>query len=62
MKQSLNFRAEQWARSVKGDVYALWLAARDPLTPWYAKTLALLVAAYALSPFDLIPDFIPMIG
>lgn len=55
-------RAKQWARTVKRDVHALWLAARDPRTPWHAKTLALLVAAYALSPIDLIPDFIPVIG
>lgn len=41
---------------------ALWIAARDPRVPWYAKTLALCVAAYALSPIDLIPDFIPVIG
>lgn len=40
----------------------VWLAARDPRTPWYAKALALLVAAYALSPIDLIPDFIPVLG
>jgi uncharacterized membrane protein YkvA (DUF1232 family) len=43
-------------------VVALWIAARDPRVPWYAKTLALCVAAYALSPIDLIPDFIPVIG
>jgi uncharacterized membrane protein YkvA (DUF1232 family) len=51
-----------WARSVKRDVVALWLAARDPRVPWYAKALAAAVAAYALSPIDLIPDFIPVIG
>jgi uncharacterized membrane protein YkvA (DUF1232 family) len=43
-------------------VVALWLAARDPRVPWYAKTLGGVVAAYALSPIDLIPDFIPVIG
>lgn len=53
---------KQWARSVKRDVLAIWLAARDPLTPWYVKALALAVAAYALSPIDLIPDFIPVLG
>lgn len=52
----------QWARTVKRDVHALWLAARDKRTPWYAKLLALIIAAYALSPIDLIPDFIPVIG
>jgi uncharacterized membrane protein YkvA (DUF1232 family) len=41
---------------------ALWLAARDPRVPWYAKAVAGSVAAYALSPIDLIPDFIPIIG
>ena len=41
---------------------ALWLAARDPRVPWHAKTLAAVVAAYALSPIDLIPDFIPVLG
>ncbi|HZA67592.1 MAG TPA: DUF1232 domain-containing protein [Geminicoccaceae bacterium] len=38
------------------------LAARDPRVPWYAKALALLIAAYAVSPIDLIPDFIPVVG
>src|SRR5438093_1297556 len=55
-------RARQWAYSIKRDVHALWLAARDARTPWHAKLLALAVAAYALSPIDLIPDFIPVIG
>ena len=51
-----------WARLVKRDSYALYLAARDPRVPWYAKVLALAVAGYAASPIDLIPDFIPIIG
>src|SRR5437763_16072980 len=51
-----------WARRVKRDTYALYLSARDPRTPWYAKALAAAVAAYAFSPIDLIPDFIPVIG
>jgi len=51
-----------WARTVKRDVSALALAARDPRTPWYAKLTAMLVIAYVLSPIDLIPDFIPVIG
>lgn len=54
--------AKQWARTIKRDVHAVWLAARDPRTPWFAKVLALAVAAYAISPIDLIPDFIPIIG
>ena len=55
-------RLKGWARSLKRDVIALRLAARDPRVPWYAKALAAAVAAYALSPIDLIPDFIPIIG
>lgn len=51
-----------WARELKRDVIALWLAARDGRVPWYAKALAAFVAAYALSPIDFIPDFIPIIG
>jgi uncharacterized membrane protein YkvA (DUF1232 family) len=51
-----------WARSVKRNVVALWLAARDPRVPWYAKAVAAAVAAYALSPIDFIPDFIPVVG
>jgi uncharacterized membrane protein YkvA (DUF1232 family) len=50
------------ARAIRRDVHALWLAARDPRTPWYAKAIALVIAAYALSPIDLIPDFIPVLG
>lgn len=51
-----------WARNIKRDVVALWIAARAPRVPWYAKVAAGAVAAYALSPIDLIPDFIPMLG
>jgi uncharacterized membrane protein YkvA (DUF1232 family) len=51
-----------WARSVTRDVAALYLAARDPDVPWYAKAAAAAVVAYALSPIDLIPDFIPILG
>lgn len=54
--------AKQWARTIKRDVHAVWLAARDPRTPWFAKVLAVVVAAYAVSPIDLIPDFIPVLG
>ena len=52
----------RWARGLKRDVVALWLAARDRRVPWYAKAVAGLVAAYALSPIDLIPDFVPVLG
>ena len=55
-------RWKQWARTIRRDAHALYLAARDPRVPWYAKGLALAVAAYAASPIDLIPDFIPVIG
>lgn len=51
-----------WARTVKRDAVALGLAARDPRVPWYARALAIAVVAYALSPIDLIPDFIPVLG
>jgi uncharacterized membrane protein YkvA (DUF1232 family) len=55
-------RAKNWARRIKRDVVVLWLAARDGRVPWHAKLLAGAVAAYALSPIDLIPDFIPILG
>ena len=55
-------RAKLWARLVKRDTHAIYLAARDPRVPWYAKALAFCVAGYALSPIDLIPDFIPIVG
>lgn len=55
-------RLKDWARAVRRDVHALWLAARDPRTPWYARAFALGIAAYALSPIDLIPDFVPVLG
>lgn len=51
-----------WARNLKRDSVALYLASRDPRVPRYAKAVAIAVAAYALSPIDLIPDFIPVIG
>ena len=55
-------RAKSWARGIKRDVVALWISARDPRTPAIAKVVAACVAAYALSPVDLIPDFIPVLG
>jgi uncharacterized membrane protein YkvA (DUF1232 family) len=55
-------KVKAWARGLKRDVHAVYLAARDPRTPWYARAAAILVAAYALSPIDLIPDFIPVLG
>jgi uncharacterized membrane protein YkvA (DUF1232 family) len=53
---------KQKARQLKRETYALWIACRDPRTPWFAKVLAVLVTGYAFSPVDLIPDFIPVLG
>ena len=55
-------RLAQWARALKRESLALYYAARDARTPWYAKLLAGAIVAYALSPIDLIPDFIPELG
>jgi uncharacterized membrane protein YkvA (DUF1232 family) len=55
-------RFGDWARALKRDVAALYFAARDPRVPWYAKAMAASVVAYALSPIDPIPDFIPILG
>lgn len=54
--------AKEWAWQLKRDIVALYIAARDPRTPWLAKGTAFAVAAYAVSPIDLIPDFIPVLG
>ena len=53
---------KQRARELKREVYALYFACRDPRVAWYAKALAVGVVAYAFSPIDLIPDFIPVLG
>jgi uncharacterized membrane protein YkvA (DUF1232 family) len=55
-------RVREWARAVKRDVLVVYLVARDSHVPWPVKVLAAAVAAYALSPIDLIPDFIPIVG
>jgi uncharacterized membrane protein YkvA (DUF1232 family) len=55
-------RWKHWARAIRRDAHALYLVSRDPRVPWYAKLVAIAVAAYALSPIDLIPDFIPVLG
>ena len=55
-------RLKQPAQALKADTLALYLAARHPATPWYVKLLVAAIVAYALSPIDLIPDFIPVIG
>lgn len=51
-----------WARRIKRDAVTLWFAYKDPRTPWAVKGLCVFVVAYALSPIDLIPDFIPVLG
>lgn len=56
---------DQWrrqARALKRELHAVYLASRDPRTPWYAKLLAVAILAYAASPIDLIPDPIPVLG
>ncbi|WP_375411482.1 YkvA family protein [uncultured Bradyrhizobium sp.] len=55
-------RIKTWARTLRRDAHAIFLASRDPRVPWAVKLLALAVAAYAFSPIDLIPDFIPVLG
>jgi uncharacterized membrane protein YkvA (DUF1232 family) len=50
------------ARALKNEAFAVYLAAKDSRTPWYAKVVAFITIAYALSPIDLIPDFIPVLG
>ena len=53
---------KQWARQLKRETYAVYLAYRDPRTPWYARLFAICVVGYAFSPIDLIPDPIPVLG
>ena len=61
VSESLN-RLKAQARALKNDVFAVYLAAKDPRTPWYAKGLIFFVIAHTFSPIDLIPDFIPVLG
>jgi len=59
----INFeQLRSYSHRLKGEIHALYLAARDRRTPWYAKAIVGCVVAYALSPIDLIPDFIPVLG
>lgn len=60
-RNSLN-QLKEWARKLKRELYVLYFAYKDQRTPWYAKLFAALVVAYAFSPIDLIPDFIPILG
>ena len=55
-------RLRAWAQALRKDLLTLWFCRNLPGTPWYAKLLAALIVAYAFSPIDLIPDFIPVIG
>lgn len=55
-------KLKAWAKRIKRDGVTLWFAGKNPRTPWYAKALGVFVVAYALSPIDLIPDFIPVLG
>jgi uncharacterized membrane protein YkvA (DUF1232 family) len=57
-----NRRNPSLMHKLRVEVHAAWLAARDPRTPWYARLVGLLVTAYAFSPLDLVPDFIPVLG
>jgi uncharacterized membrane protein YkvA (DUF1232 family) len=59
---TLRDRLTAWARRLRRDGLTLWFAAKHPGTPWPARALGVFVVAYALSPIDLIPDFIPVLG
>ncbi len=61
IKQTID-TLKSWAKRLKAEIYTLYVAMRDPRTPAHAKLFALLVVGYALSPIDLIPDFIPVLG
>ena len=59
---TMGARLKDWAKRIKRDGMTLWFAGKHPATPWYAKALSVFVVTYALSPIDLIPDFIPVLG
>ncbi|MGE7673147.1 YkvA family protein [Lysinibacillus sp. NPDC094403] len=62
MNNSLISKLKAYAKKLKQNLFVLYLSYKDPRTPWYAKLVAMFVVAYAFSPIDLIPDFIPVIG
>lgn len=55
-------KLKSWAKSIKSQILVVWFIAKDERTPIFVKILAVFFAAYALSPIDLIPDFIPVLG
>lgn len=59
---TISENVKTWARRIKRDGVTLWFAGKNPRTPWYAKAMGVFVVAYALSPIDLVPDFIPVLG
>ena len=62
ISMTVSEKLKLWAKRIKRDGVTSWFAGKHPGTPWYAKALGLFVVAYALSPIDLIPDFIPVLG
>ncbi|QPQ30607.1 YkvA family protein [Lysinibacillus sp. JNUCC 51] len=62
MNNSLISKLKVFAKKLKQNLFVLYLSYKDPRSPWYAKLVAILVVAYAFSPIDLIPDFIPVLG
>lgn len=55
-------KLKSWARLLKKNIVMLWFATKHPQTPWLPKAICIFIVAYALSPIDLIPDFIPILG
>ncbi|WP_230199393.1 YkvA family protein [Bacillus ndiopicus] len=62
MNNSFMSKLKVFAKKLKQNLFVLYLSYKDTRTPWYAKLVAILVVAYAFSPIDLIPDFIPILG
>ena len=62
MRINLLSKFKAFAKKLKQNLFVLYLSYKDPRTPWYAKLVAMLIVAYAFSPIDLIPDFIPILG
>ena len=56
------YSLKQLAKKLKKETYAVYLASKDSRTPWYARLLSIIIVAYAFSPIDLIPDFVPILG